>query len=60
MALHLFVMSVIKNIKNNMKVTVIGATGWVGKAMVQLFPHAYNFSTTLEKEGAASQTGSNR
>jgi len=27
-----------------MKVSVIGATGWVGKAMLQLFPHAYSYS----------------
>lgn len=26
------------------KVTVIGSTGWVGKAMLQLFPHAYAYS----------------
>lgn len=30
-----------------MKVAIIGATGWVGKAMLQLFPDAYQFTTKI-------------
>lgn len=36
-----------------MKVSVIGSTGWVGKAMLQLFPKAYSYSRHVgNKEGA--------
>lgn len=28
-----------------MKVAVIGSTGWVGKSMMHLFPHAYEFTS---------------
>lgn len=30
-----------------MKVAVIGATGWVGKAMLQLFPDAYSYTRSI-------------
>lgn len=30
-----------------MKVAIIGSTGWVGKAMLQLFPDAYQFTTKI-------------
>ena len=30
-----------------MKVAVIGATGWVGKAMISLFPDAYQYSSKI-------------
>jgi UDP-glucose 6-dehydrogenase len=28
-----------------MKITVIGATGWVGKSMIKLFPNAYQYTS---------------
>lgn len=31
----------------NHKVAIIGSTGWVGKAMLQLFPDAYQFTTKI-------------
>lgn len=30
-----------------MKISVIGATGWVGKAMIDLFPDAYKYSSHI-------------
>jgi UDPglucose 6-dehydrogenase len=30
-----------------MKITVIGATGWVGKSMMQLFPDAYPYTSNV-------------
>lgn len=43
-----------------MKVSIIGSTGWVGKAMVTLFPKAYQFSTHDERIGNASKEEINR
>lgn len=42
-----------------MKVTIIGK-GWVGNAMTQLFPQAYVYSPSLEKEGKASKKEANK
>lgn len=43
-----------------MQVSIIGSTGWVGKAMVTLFPKAYKFSTHDEQLGLASKEEINK
>ena len=42
-----------------MKITILGK-GWVGKAMKQLFPEAYVYSPSLEKEGKATKEEANK
>lgn len=41
-----------------MKVAIIGI-GWVGKSMVQLFPEAYIYTATMEKDGIAHKSDVN-
>lgn len=38
-----------------MKVTVIGSTGWVGKAMVSLFPQAYQYTSHIGNQEEANK-----